>query len=316
MYRSLLFSISIVFLSISANIAHSEQALDKQSDLQVPESVESFKQLAADADNGDPEAQRQLAYRYDRGIGVEEDVDLAVQWMRRSARQSYPPGQRGLGRLFERGRGVEKNYEEAVGWYRVAAEQGDVGAQINLGRMYEHGTGVRRSGEQAMHWYLQAADQGDARMQYVVGAYYHTGHIVEKNHVEAIRWYQLALEQDHAIAIGNLGYMYLHGEGVKRDDNRAFELVEKSARLGSPHGQYWLAKMFATGRGTGRDYGQCVYWSRVSLRGQQDRKTRDLNERCVERVGKPSQAIKKNPATDLAKKRRLIERKQDYVMDD
>jgi len=316
MYGFVAISLMLVCLfSLPAGAAQSDgvEGSDFQTDT---EAIQEFERIEAAADDGDAEAQRQLAYLYDRGIGVTENAELAAQWMRRSARQNYPPGQRGLGRLFERGRGVEKNYEEAVGWYRIAAEQGDLGAQINLGRMYEQGTGVRRSEEQAMHWFQIAAEQGDARMQYVVGAYYHTGHIVEKNPVEAIRWYERAVEQNHAVATANLGYMYLHGEGVARDDDRAFELIGKSARLGSPEGQYWLAKMFATARGTTRDYGQCVYWSRVSLRGRQDRKTRNLNSRCVDETAKLDRTITKKADTHPMQLRRKIRKKQDYVMDD
>ncbi len=301
-------SVSLLLLMCFVQTGSAAQANPERSESTDPTAPsESIADLTALAEDGDPAAQRRLAYRYDRGQGVAPDAKLALQWMRRSARQNFPPGQRGLGRLFERGRGVDRNYEEAVGWYRVAAEQGDIGAQINLGRMYEHGFGVKQNSEQALQWYITAARLGSAKMQYSVGAFYHTGHLVEKDIGEAIRWYKMAAEQKHATALSNLGYIYMYGEGGERDNERAFELLTHAARLGDANGQRWLARLYADGRGIARDYNRCVVWARASLDTKRSRRTRDLLKRCESEGGRLSIAVDRPvPKTISEKKPRAL----------
>ena len=61
--------------------------------------------------------------------------------------------------MYEKGHGVEQSYEKAVEWYLKAAEQGFACAQCNLGCMYENGRGVEQSFEKAREWYEKAAEQ-------------------------------------------------------------------------------------------------------------------------------------------------------------
>ena len=74
--------------------------------------------------------------------------------------------QSSLGLAYEKGQGVPQNYQEAVQWYRLAAAQGNQSAQINLAVMYTHGTGVRQDFVRAHAWFTLAAavssgDYGD-----------------------------------------------------------------------------------------------------------------------------------------------------------
>ena len=87
----------------------------------------------------------------------------AVRLYRIAAEQGYADAQCNLGYCYETGLGVEKDPKEAVKWYRKAAEQGFARAQYNLGLCYEYGTGVEKNPTEAVKWYRKAAEQGYER---------------------------------------------------------------------------------------------------------------------------------------------------------
>ncbi|MDD2784168.1 MAG: tetratricopeptide repeat protein [Sulfuricurvum sp.] len=66
-----------------------------------------------------------------------------------------------VGVIYERGIGVEQNQSMAVQWYEKAAEQGHVDAQYNIAIMYVAGRGVDQNTSKGMMWLANAAKQGD-----------------------------------------------------------------------------------------------------------------------------------------------------------
>ncbi|MDH3743106.1 MAG: sel1 repeat family protein, partial [Hyphomicrobiales bacterium] len=75
------------------------------------------------ADKGDRRAQSNVAWLYDKGLGVRENNDLALMWYIRSADQGYSAAQVNIGVMYEDGDGVAQSYEKALEWYRKAADQ-------------------------------------------------------------------------------------------------------------------------------------------------------------------------------------------------
>ena len=67
---------------------------------------------------------------YDRG-----DYATALKEFRPLAEQGNADAQFNLGFMYENGLGVPQDYAEAVKWYRNAAEQGYAQGQANLGLM-------------------------------------------------------------------------------------------------------------------------------------------------------------------------------------
>ena len=56
-----------------------------------------------EAITGDPEAQYRLAWLYDWGIGVKQDMKEAIKWFVESAFNQYAPAQTELGILYQYG---------------------------------------------------------------------------------------------------------------------------------------------------------------------------------------------------------------------
>jgi TPR repeat protein len=114
----------------------------------------SFKATFARAQRGDAIAQHSLGVRYrSGGIDVPQDYAAAMSWYRKAAEQGNANAQTDLARMYQYGEGVARNYAAAGSWYRKAADQGNANAQNNLGAMYEYGMGVAQDYVQAHKWY-------------------------------------------------------------------------------------------------------------------------------------------------------------------
>lgn len=74
------------------------------------------------------------------------------------AEQGKPEAQFNIAFMYEAGLGVVRSDTEAARWYRAAAERGDVAAQLKMGSLHETGVGVARDLGHARDWYGAAAE--------------------------------------------------------------------------------------------------------------------------------------------------------------
>ena len=72
-----------------------------------------FDELQTLANHGDAEAQYNLGYCYECGLGVEIDYEKAVFWYKKAAELGNPIAQTNLGGCYEHGRGVPQDFEKA-----------------------------------------------------------------------------------------------------------------------------------------------------------------------------------------------------------
>ena len=105
---------------------------------------------------GNTECERMLGRLYFLGVGVERNLDTAMQYFEKAAAKGHAAAQNGVGRChYEKGR-----YEEAFKWHTKSAAQGYANAEINLGILYEDGLGVTKDISKAIEWYTKAAEKG------------------------------------------------------------------------------------------------------------------------------------------------------------
>ena len=88
---------------------------------------------------------------------IQKDYAKAVQLYRPLAAAGNPEAQVNLGYMFDEGLGVSRDYGEAVRWYRFAADQGEPQGLNNLANMYRDGVGVQQDYVQAHLWFNLAA---------------------------------------------------------------------------------------------------------------------------------------------------------------
>lgn len=115
------------------------------------------------AEDGSPEAQRNLAQLYRLGLGVQKDDERAYELYTAAAEQNSVEAQVNVAFQLLTGEGVEKDSKQAALWFAKAADQGDALAQFNLGLMYEKGVGVPQDRELARELYRLSANQGQER---------------------------------------------------------------------------------------------------------------------------------------------------------
>ena len=115
------------------------------------------RQIAA-AKAGDSEAQYDIAYRYEKGRGVEQDEEIALSWFRKAAEKGLDKAQYKLGMFYLDGIGVDPNPAKAQTWLGKAAVQGYPPAQYQLGKFYA--ANDHRDYERALNWLEKARTNG------------------------------------------------------------------------------------------------------------------------------------------------------------
>lgn len=114
-----------------------------------------IEDLIRKAENGEPEAQHDLAVEYAQGEEIEQDFEESRRWYEKSASQGDFGAMYNLGTMFLDGQGGEKNIEKAFEYLELAtkATKYDLGALAAaklLNDFYENGyLGVTTSSKKA-----------------------------------------------------------------------------------------------------------------------------------------------------------------------
>lgn len=192
------------------------------------------------AEQGDAEAQFQLARYYYWGWETERDPAKAVEWYTKAAEQGDVWAQINLGDLYYSGNCVEKDYSKAVEWYTKAVEQkwGWGLGQYKLGMCYLNGEGVPQDYKMALKMFLKAAKKGykdgQIKAQIALGDCYKNGKGVRKNSKKVVEWYTKAAElhnkdnEYNKEAQYKLAKCYEDGFGVEKDIIKAKILYRKA----------------------------------------------------------------------------------------
>ena len=124
---------------------------------------EAAKWYRKAAENGNATAQFKLALCYSRGEGVEEDGEVAAQWMLKAAEQgAAAEAQWYMGRFYQDGKGVELNPTEAVKWFARSAKKNWPRAKHSLALCYWRGDGIQKDEAKAERLLEEAAESGNA----------------------------------------------------------------------------------------------------------------------------------------------------------
>lgn len=122
-----------------------------------------------------------------------QDYIRALQLWRPLAEQGNPEAQYDLATMYAEGKGVAASDLIAAVWYQRAADQGVAMAQYNLGVSYAEGLGVRKDDAAAAKWFRRAADQGVAYAQLNLGLMYAAGRGVPQDNVQAAKWIEISV---------------------------------------------------------------------------------------------------------------------------
>ena len=142
-------------LALAAGAVIGGPALSSDPPKSANETAEYLETYREGAQAGDPEDQYNLGASYRWGVGLEKNITLAAQWIRKAAEQGYPQAERTIGEMYEKGEGLPASREEAMRWYRRAAQHGDSIAQSDLAaldaKIHPVTTGLQDSGSGSRH---------------------------------------------------------------------------------------------------------------------------------------------------------------------
>lgn len=113
-----------------------------------------------DSGNSNPEELLSLGESYEKGIGVEKNLETAFYYYQKAAETGDPAALNKMGNMYAEGKGCVKNMPKAASYYLAAAEKGNRYAQHNIAFCYWDGAGIEKNRESAVMWMRRSAAQG------------------------------------------------------------------------------------------------------------------------------------------------------------
>ena len=229
-------------------------ALYEEGEDGKPDYAQAAKTYESAANEGDANAQSELAFLYFRGRGVPRDYEKAINLhedlLERYGEDMYGYNMAVLYYYAPAGPDQARRHKEAFRLFKRAADSRSyVYAQSALGECYENGVGVTRNYKEAAKWYGLAAEQNFADAQFLLGELYRRGLGVKRDYKEALRLFEAAAGQDLAWGQRGVAGAYYRGEGVTRDYSRALSLYTQAAEGGDQEAMYMLGQMYEQGQG-------------------------------------------------------------------
>jgi len=223
------------------------------------------KKLMVRAENGDTEAQLELALCYYLGEEVEQSYADAIIWLEKAAEKGCTDAKYFFGHCYHQGEGVERDYAKSIAIFMKLAYAGKAEAQYELGHCYFIGEGIEQSNDEAIRWFEKAAEQGYDEAESMLGVIYLEGEIVEKDEKKAVELIMRSAKQGHIEAQFDLACCYLNSIGVDQDYKKAAEWLKLAANQGNDNAQLYLSICYDQGDGVRKNRVQCLKWLRSSV---------------------------------------------------
>ena len=93
---------------------------------------------------------------------------------------------------------------------------------------------------------------------------------VDQDHREAVRWYRMAAEAGNAVAMNNLGFAFMNGQGTNQDEREAIKWYKKAAEAGSRMAMFNLGMNYNNGTGVKRNHTKAAEWYSQALLGSDE----------------------------------------------
>ncbi len=165
-----------------------------------------------------------------------EDVDpvnekKALYWLKRAAGNNSGRAQYLLaGRYMDEKMGMFDK-KEGIRWLKYAAENDNASALYQLAYKYENGVDVDKNTDKAFEYYFRADELGKWEATIDVGRCYLFGIGTEVDYEQACRVFRACSYDELCSEAGDfyLGYMALHGYGMKQDIRYGLNAIYEAA---------------------------------------------------------------------------------------
>ena len=193
----------------------------------------------------------------------QSDPDDSLKWFIAAGNRGQTEAMVNAGQMLASGRGVHApDLPEAAIWFSKAAEQGDSAGMYALAECHLFGKGVARDPKRAVELLTSASALNNPRAMNLLGDIYRKGvpGVIEPDFAESVRLFSRAQELGFLDAQGNLGVLYIYGQGVSKDEDKAFGLFRDGAEKGNPLCMFFYAMCFEGGVGVEKDREAAREW--------------------------------------------------------
>ena len=252
--------------------------------VEAPDPADDAKYYKCEGESeNDWDALTDLATEYEN----KKEFDKAFEiYMKLATEDNDSYSQYYLALMYEKGEGVDKDIDLAMGWMTKAAEQGDAAAKEWVKK---HGIStVTEKERKDFQANLKEAEEGHPTGQSIVGDEYYYGGVVEQDYEKAAYWYAKATEDTELAetdAAINLGDMYRDGILGEPDIENAIYYYEIAGMMTIKHGEVMdysaasnLIEIYCEGDKSVRDYEKAAYWMKALVDEGDDSYERKLME--------------------------------------
>lgn len=220
------------------------------------------REMSALADKGYRSAQTKMGWIYERGMGVPQDYQKALQWYEKAAANGAKNAPAHIGNMYEKGYGVKQDYAKAAEYYKRSIELDGSLGYARMGYLHETGKGVQFDRVKAVEYYEKAIAKGSVHAMTLIGLLYQQGQGgLPRDEKKAVALYQQAIDHGDPLAMTRLGELYNQGKGgLPKDHEKAMALLKESARYHLPAAYAHLGRMYEEGWATRQDYAEARKW--------------------------------------------------------
>lgn len=205
-----------------------------------PDIEYDFDALIQDADNGDLDAMETVV-SYMVFHNIQKDYpDKYISYLEALVANNITTGNIMLGEAYADGCFVEQDANKAIGLFNDAARKGCMFGYECIGMMYYEGNQVQQDYEKAFHYLKKIKGRKSFCTLFALGEMHRQGLFVSKNHRNACIYYRKIVNSKESYpeiddyywqACVRLGQAYHYGMGVKKDLDKAFDLMSKALTL-------------------------------------------------------------------------------------
>lgn len=239
--------------------------------LTLSATASDFSDSLLKANQGDSHSQLVVAKAYMYGEGVQQSNEKGFEWALKSANQGNLDGQFIVGALYDVGQGVRQDNAKAYEWYLNAVIDGDKDAFSAIDTMHDEGrisqqdystareirygaepsfdfvTGTVSDSSNVKNAYRKACDKGSRQGCLSI--------------MSALDYFKKLADEGSEEDQHRLGVMYLEGDGVDRNYEKAFTYLLKAAEQGNANAQAVVGWMYSEGKGVSLDEEESLFWS-------------------------------------------------------
>lgn len=153
----------------------------------------------------------------------------------------------------------DKIYSLSFDKFSDAYKLGNLSAGYYLAYSYLYGLGTSVNYEKTLEIANQCLEENEYDLLFILGKLYHDGLGVNQNFDLAYENYTKSINKSNndmakAFSMNNLGSMFLLGEGVRKDIDKALEYFQRSAELGNDTAMLNLGLLYFNGELVDRNY--------------------------------------------------------------